>query len=728
MIKFIKQKDGPTIGYSEKSGVTILEVDGLKFKDLNKNGVLDPYEDWRLPIEERIQDLVKRMSVHEIAGLMLYSKHQAVSSANDIFSKMFAGHYDGKLLSESDADVSDMTDEQKEFLSKDNVRHVLVTTVDNAKTAAKWSNNLQAFVEGKGLGIPVNISSDPRHTPSAHTEFNAGSGGDIFKWPEPLGLAATFDEKLVERFGNIAAQEYRAMGITTALSPQIDLATEPRWMRFNGTFGEDTRLATDLARAYIDGFQTTSDTNGWGSLSVNAMVKHWPGGGSGEGGRDAHYGYGKYAVYPGSNFTEHMKPFLDGAFKLNGGTQKASAVMPYYTISYDQDKVYNENVGNSYSKYIIQDLLRTRYEYDGVVCTDWMITQDTESIDSFMTGKSWGVETLTEAQRHYKILEAGVDQFGGNNEIEPVLEAYQIGVCEHGEDKMRLRFETSAKRLLRNIFHTGLFENPYLDPEVAQEGVGNPNAMKEGYEAQVKSVVMLKNHNHVLPIKERKKIYIPNRRINEGYDWFGNIVPVHEEDPVNRRLVSKYYDIVETPSEADFAIVLVMSPQSQGYDAKEGYLPLSLQYRPYTATAARKESIADDRSYFGKSTTTTNEQDLDIILETKEAIGNKPVIVVMNIMNPTVVKEFEKDVDGILIHFNIQHQAIMDIISGRQEPSGLLPFQMPANMETVEKQYEDVAHDMECHIDEDNNEYDFAFGLNFEGIIEDERTKKYSRK
>lgn len=181
-------------------------------------------------------------------------------------------------------------------------------------------------------------------------------------WPEPLGLAATFDPELVRRFGEIAAKEYRALGIATALSPQIDIATDPRWFRFNGTFGEDSRLATDMGRAYIDGFQSSADdaeiADGWGYDSVNAMVKHWPGGGSGEGGRDAHYACGKYAVYPGNNFEEHLKPFTEGAFRLDGPTKMASAVMPYYTVSTDQDTVNGENVGNSYNAYLIRDPLR----------------------------------------------------------------------------------------------------------------------------------------------------------------------------------------------------------------------------------------------------------------------------------------------------------------------------------------------------------------------------------
>lgn len=729
---YVQNEGGKDIAFSKDSHDKLLEVDGFAFKDLNGNGVLDPYEDWRLSIDERIGDLVKRMSVRQISGLMLYSQHQAVSSKDSLFARMFQGTYDGLSLQESGKNISELSDQQKLFLKNDDVRHVLLTVVDDAQTAARWNNNMQALVENIDLGIPVSISSDPRHTPNADTEFNAGSGGDISKWPETLGLAATFDPSYTHRFGVVGAKEYRAMGITTALSPQIDIASEPRWMRFSGTFGEDTLLSTHMAQAYCDGFQ--SSNHGWGNESVNAMVKHWPGGGSGESGRDAHFGYGKYAVYPGNNFDEHLEPFINGAFKLKDGTKQASAIMPYYTISYDIDKEDHENVGNSYSKYVITKLLREKYGYDGVVCTDWMITKDAPSLDSFLVGKCWGVENLSEASRHYKILMAGVDQFGGNNEIQPVLDAYDMGVREHGETFMRERFEKSARRLLRNIFQTGLFEVPYVDPQESQHIVGNPEFMKEGYDAQLASIIMLKNKDQVLPIKTRKKVYIPARRIDEAKDWFGNVIPYHEQFPVDKKIIEKYYDIVETCEEADFSIVFISSPDSVGYKTEEGYVPITLQYRPYEAIYARESSIAQnpedeivDRSYAHKHNVCSNSKDLDIILDTRKAMKDKPIIVSMNAKNPCVVKEFEKAIDGLFIDFNVQTQAVLDLISGKSEPSALLPFQMPADMKTVELQKEDVSHDMRCHEDEEGNIYDFAFGMNFKGVIQDERVKYYKK-
>lgn len=743
-ISTVTNKGGQTLGYSTKSGIMIITVGDLAFKDLNKNGKLDKYEDWRLPVDIRAKDLASLMSVEQIAGLMLYSRHQPIPAGA---RGPFAGTYNGKVFAESGAKASDLSDQQKEFLTKDNLRHVLVTSVQSPEIAAEWNNNVQALVEGIGLGIPANNSSDPRHGTVANAEFNAGAGGSISMWPGSLGFAATFDPTIVRRFGEIASQEYRALGITTALSPQVDIATDPRWNRTSGTFGENPYLSADMALAYVDGFQTSVGTkeiaDGWGYNSVNAMVKHWPGGGSGEAGRDAHYGFGKFAVYPGNNFTEHFIPFTHGAFKLKGKTKMASAVMPYYTISYNQDKKNNENVANNYNSYIINDLLRKKYKYDGVVCTDWLVTGDETAVDIFITGKPWGVDGLTIAQRHYKVLMAGVDQFGGNNEMAPVIEAYKMGVKEHGEKFIRARFEESAVRLLKNIFRTGLFENPYLDPLESKKIVGNSDFMQAGYEAQLKSIVLLKNEKMVLPLQKNKTVYVPKKYTPAGRNFLGVETPEKLDYPVNMNIVKKYFNVTDNPDEADYALVFISSPNSGlGYNSEEaknggtGYVPISLQYGEYKATDARDVSIAGgdkfekftNRTYKGKTVKAINITDLGMVTETYTKMKGKPVIVSINMQNPMVFSEFEKQAHAILLNFGVQDQAILDILTGIFEPSGLLPMQMPADMQTVEKQFEDVPHDMRPYKDSQGNIYDFSFGLNWKGMIKDARVLKYKKK
>ena len=737
----IVNKGGKNLGLAADSKVKILTVDGYAFKDFLGSGDLVPYEDWRLPYEERAKDLADRISIEDIAGLMLYSAHQIIPAKGPM-AAVFGGSYDGKPFEESNAAPWDLTDEQKEFIVKDRVRHVLVMGLESTETAVRWNNKLQALAESSGFGIPANNSSDPRHGAGLGAEYMGMTGEPISKWANGIGLSASFDPALVKEFGEIASAEYRALGITTALSPQIDLATEPRWMRFADTFGEHTQMTIDMTKAYCDGFQTTKDSSdGWGEDSVNTMVKHFPGGGMGEAGRDAHYAYGKYAVYPGNNFKEHLRPFTEGAFSLDGKTKKAGAVMPYYTISYGIDQKYGENVGNSYNKYLIQDLLREELGYDGVVCTDWRITHDIGEAEETFAGKCWGVENLTESERHFKALEAGVDQFGGNNNVEPVMEAYRMCCDKYGTEAADARFRRSAYRLLLNIFRTGLFENPYLDMEESLQTVGCSAFREKGYQSQLKSVTMLKNKNHVLPLQEGIKVYIPDRFIRSYMNFMSMPTGDQTVIPPGKKAASQYFEVVSTPDEADAALCFIESPISVGYDPEDrknggnGYVPITLQYRPYQADLARTPSLAGgdpledsaDRSYRGKCNTAANEADLDLVIQMREAMGEKPVITVITLKNPMVMAELEPYTDVILAEYGINPQAVLDVIAGRFTPEGLLPIQIPVDMQTVETQKEDVAFDMECYEDSEGHLYDFGFGMNFDGVIADERTSRYRK-
>ncbi len=735
----VTNKGGCSLGVAKDSRVQILTVDGYAFKDFLGTGELAPYEDWRLPYEERARDLAERLGIEDIAGLMLYSAHQLVP-AKGALAEEFGGTYNGKKYEDSHAKPWDLTDQQKEFIVKDKVRHVLIMSLESTEAAVRWNNRIQALAENSDYGIPVNNSSDPRHGAGATAEYMGVTGEPISKWANGIGLSATFDPELVKKFGQMGSAEYRALGITTSLSPQIDLATEPRWMRFADTFGEHTQMTIDMTKAYCDGFQTTKESkNGWGKDSVNTMVKHFPGGGPVEAGRDAHYAYGKYAVYPGNNFAEHLRPFTEGAFSLDGKTEKASAVMPYYTVSYNIDKKYGENVGNSYNKYLIQDLLREELGYQGVVCTDWGITHDTGKTEEEFAGKCWGVEHITEAERHLKALEAGVDQFGGNNEVAPLMDAYKMACEKYGKKETEARFRRSAYRLLLNIFRTGLFENPYLDLEESEKTVGCQAFVEAGYESQLKSVTLLKNKGNVLPMKRGLKVYVPERHIRSYLDFMS--MPTGEQDivPPGKNAAEEYFTVVENPEDADAALCFMESPISVGYDPEDrkaggnGYVPITLQYCPYKAVDGRAESIAGgdfletfrNRSYKDKWNTAANEADLDNVINMRKIMGDKPVIAIVSLKNPMVMAEFEPYADAVLVEYGVYPKAVLDILTGKFEPEGLLPLQIPKDMNTVESQKEDVAFDMECYTDSEGHCYDFGYGMNFTGVISDERTARY---
>lgn len=366
----VTNEGGETLGYSPESGVTLIERDGYAFKDMNKNGELDAYEDWRLDDDTRIADLVSKLGMNDMAGLMLFP---------GVFSNDAAAEY--------------INSGMRSLLSFD--------TTSPAAQQAETSNSWQALAEATAFGIPVQIATNPRTNNIC---------------PSSLASAATFDTELAKDIANGLAKQYRAIGITLLLGPQIDIASDPRWRRTFETYGEDPALARNMADAVISGTQSTYAEDGtdlgWGSESVIAMMKHWPGDGAGEGGRESHRETGKYTVYPGDAFETHLISFVDGGLNLSNVTESVASVMPSYSIAWSENEEYGELVGSAFSEYKIK-LLRD-YGFDGYICTDFGVTSDSET--------HWGVDDLTVAERTYKALMAGVDQLGGDSDPAPVLE------------------------------------------------------------------------------------------------------------------------------------------------------------------------------------------------------------------------------------------------------------------------------------------------------------------
>ena len=277
------------------------------------------------------------------------------------------------------------------------------------------------------------------------------------------------------------------------------------------------------------------------------------------------------------------------------------------------------------------------------------------------------------------------------------------------------------------MFRLGLFENPYLDPAVSAKVVGNPDYVEAGLDAQRRSVVLLKNKNDLLPMKKGTRLYIPGRHLESHYNFMRWIDPPKDVIPLTQKDAEGYFRLVDDPDQAEAAVVFVESPLCDCYTQADkdaggnGYLPISLQYRPYRATAAREHSIAKgdyrendcDRSYKDKWNTPYNTSDMDNILNARKAMGDKPVFVVLQIHNPCVVAEFENQVDGILAHFGVENSVLMEILSGEKKPGGRLPLSLPANMETIERHCEDVFDDYEAHVDEVGNRYGYGFGLSY---------------
>jgi beta-glucosidase len=491
----------------------------------------------------------------------------------------------------------------------------------------------------------VTIASDPRH--AFGLNIAASLPAEEFSlWPEPLGLAATRDPALLRQFGDMARQEYLAVGIRLALHPMADLATEPRWARAAGTFGEDAHLSAQLVHAYVKGFQGET----LGPSSVATMVKHFSGGGPQKDGEDAHFPYGKEQVYPGNNFDYHIIPFEEGAFKAG-----VAQVMPYYGIPVGQT---SEDVGFAYNKDIITGLLREEYGFDGVLCSDWGLVTDVTMFGMlFKEASAWGVEHLSPEERLLKMLEAGIDQFGGESNPELLVKLTQQGkVTEQ-------RLDDSVRRLMLDKFRLGLFDNPYVDEQEVVNIVGNSDFVAAGEDAQRRSMILLQNtpiegsSDPVLPISDHKKIYLEN---------------------VSAELAAEYGEVVGTPEEADIAIIRISAPNYP----RDGFL--------------------DRRFHSG---------DLDFKGEEKQRLldlmSKVPTVVDIYLDRAAVIPDIAENSVALIANFGATDEVLLELVWGRFNPGGKLPFELPSSMQAVANQQEDVPYDTE------NPLFPFGHGLHY---------------
>jgi beta-glucosidase len=611
-----------------ESGV-IKTIGHYTFRDLNKNGKLDIYEDARQPAELRIKDLLAQMTIEEKAGMMFYSPVQV--------------NKDGTIEAQPAKDfLSSISPVGINEIDKHRITHFNLFSVPAPDTLAIWYNRLQQYEEKTRLGIPLTIASDPR---------NQGAGGFFSQsaktfsiWPDPLGLAAIGDEKSVEDFANISRQEYLAVGIRQCLHPQVDLATEPRWPRISGTFGEDAQLTSRLTIAYINGYQGIKlDSN-----SVACMTKHFPGGGPQKNGLDPHFEFQKGQVYPGNNFNYHLIPF-EAAFKA--GT---AAIMPYYGVPMGQQNV--EEVGFSYNKAIITGLLRKKYSYDGVVCTDWGLVSDVKLGSVNFAARAWGVEKLNTEERVQKLIEAGIDQLGGENLPDIIVKLVKEGKLSEQ------RIDSSVVRLLRLKFQLGLFDNPFVDAKKAGEIVGNPEFKKAGEDAQRRSFTLLKNDSHILPLTPDKlKIYVKN---------------------VDAKIAAAYGTVVDDPKKADIAIIRLKTPS-------------------YTIPEAKGNPIAGmfhfgDLDFKGK--------ELEDILLLEKTV---PTVVDIYLDRAAVIPEISKYSKALIANYGSSDAALLDVLFGKYKPGGHLPLELPSSMDAVRNQKEDMPYDSKDPL------YKFGFGLSY---------------
>ncbi|WP_331773445.1 glycoside hydrolase family 3 protein (plasmid) [Embleya sp. NBC_00888] len=557
---------------------------------------MEPYEDPRLPTDERVADLLGRMTLAEKAGLMCCGR-------------MIPG--DGTRMPSG-----------AELIAERGINTFGLTAMPVPVEMARWNNHVQDLAATTRLGIPVTLASDPRHGFTANPA-TAFTGGAFSRGPEPIGLAATDDPALVEEYAAAMAAELRAVGVRVAIHPMADLATEPRKPRTSGTFGEDAGRAGRILAAYIRGFQGKR----LGRDSVACMTKHFPGGGPQENGEDPHFAYGARTVYPGGNLDYHLKPF-EAAFEV--GTAQ---VMTCYSIPVGTALA---EVGASFNRDILTGLLRERYGFDGVVCSDFNVLTGMEIPGIVaLPPRNWGVEHLSLAEQAVLMLHAGVDQFGGETRSDLIVDAVRSGAVDES------RIDESARRILRDKFRLGLFDDPYVDPEAAEQVIGHPTHIELGRRVQQHALVRLSGEPFTT--SPRPRLYVEN---------------------IDPEVAARYGTVVERPEDADLAVIRVDAP----YEAREGLLERHFH-------AGSLDFPADELDRLGKLCATVPTA-IDVFLD-----------------RAAILTELAHCATALLADFGADDDLVLDAVFGRSSTPGTLPFDLPSSMRAVEDSREDVPFD-----------------------------------
>ena len=600
--------------------VTLLKSDDLTFRDLNKNNLLDVYEDHRLTSEIRVNDLLARMTTEEKVGQMF---HPPFTLNPDLLMLIYEIAIRGNKLTEAK-------------IVFDNITHFNLYGNPSPSELAKKINYFQQIASKTRLGIPITISSDPIHEVPKGGGVASFSVDGYSKWPSQLGFAATNDPSIIQNFAEIARDEYLATGIRTALHPMSDLATEPRWARNFGTFGSNAELSSKMTLAYMDGFQGKNIS----AKSVHTMVKHFPGGGPQESGLDPHLYSGRNQNYPGNNFDYHLLPFKD-AIKNN-----LKVIMPYYGIPIGMT---NEDVAMGYNKYILSDLLREELGFDGVVCSDWGI----------ITGRHWGVDNLSIRERYKKSLLAGIDQYGGEDDPEQI-----INLINDNEISIE-RINNSVRRILINKFDLGLFDNPYVDEKLIKDRVATDKNIASGLDAQRKSIVLLENDG-ILPLKNEQSVFV---------------------DGLDKRIASSFGKVVNDPEKADIIIMYIHTVFNGNQESG-----LNRLFDNFLSILFPNGDLNFDD---------------EITSKIKKYSKNNNLIVVVDLNRPAILQEIKSLTAGLIGTFGVLDEVIFEAIYGNFNPSGKLPFEIPSSMEEVKKQKEDLPDDT------DNPSYEYGYGISY---------------
>ncbi len=676
----------PTV---EARSVDLLYDDGLPFKDLNKNGRIDVYEDWRQPIAARVADLLSQMGLEEKAGMLMIDQLNADKGGQ---VPEFA---DGLLNEQS----------MRRFIFRNTVTNVPLDASGNPffgaqvtpYETAQFTNAVQEMCESSRLGIPALFKSNPRnHFEEGWMGGLDASVGAFSAWPKEAGLAATRDMEVVAEFSQAVAEEWVAVGIRGMYGYCLDLSTEPRWFRITETFAQDADLVSEIATVLVTHIQGKSLNH----RSVAITMKHFPGGGPQEGGADPHFEFGKFQAYPGDNFDYHYRPFI-AAIKAG-----VSAIMPYYGVPVGQRYLPND-VGMSFSKGIVTDLLRGELGFEGNVNSDTGIA----------TMMPWGVEDKTVTERVAQAINAGVDVLSGLSDNQPILQALDTGNISEA------RIDDAVSRLLLEQFQLGLFENPYADPNRAGYILGSRITQSRAEFAQRKAVVLLENRGGLLPLE----MPTPKEQV-DPLVAMGFRSQASSDEPKPEPVTKQLYvmgmnpDVVSGTEWNEFDVV------SGDYDAENGetrpVVPEGTDYAVIRVVVGNQSRIGGgflpvpdpeelDLIAFSdmeRSNSWVVMPSLEDIKGVMSEIGAERTVLAIRFRQPFVLDEESglRDAGAIVATFGSGDAALMDVITGKHEPQGKLPFSLANSAEAILRQHSDVPG-----YDAADTLYEFGHGLSY---------------
>ncbi|PAE34900.1 glycoside hydrolase family 3 protein [Bacillus sp. 7884-1] len=644
----------------------IIEIDGLKFKDLNNSGKLEPYKDWRLSPKERAENLVSLMNIDEKVGMMLINSRPMGLSQKDKSKTSHDGVLDEAIIEKGETIFAlSKVYGTTHTIENMHLRHFILRDNWSPSQMAEWVNKMNELCEGTRLGIPCLIASNSRNE-HAEAVFGMNDASGIFStWPGTLGLAAAAkgdmknggDASLISQFAQIAHDEWDATGLRKGYMYMADTVTDPRWQRIYGTFGEDTEFISDAIGRLIDGFQGEE----LGKHSIAMTTKHFPGGGARENGFDPHYEEGKWNLYPtpGSLEQYHLPPFRAA---VEHGT---SSFMPYYSIpsikksvvqEFEGQDIPFEEVGFTFNHYFLQHILREKLGFKGYI-----------NSDSGVTSKmSWGVEHLSEAERFAKAVNAGTDLISDSNDVENLKKAIENGWISEK------RINEANVRLLAEMFTLGLFDDrTYVSPDYAASVVSTPAHWEAAYEAHKKSVTILKNSNQTLPLKAEnvngKKVYV--EVLHKETERAASYTEKARQECEELGL----FTLVNNYEEADVAI-LFLHPKSGAYfNATPGLLELEL--------CENKTLTALDGTTY-QETTLTGMDHLKEVCDSVHVRGGK-VIISVNFTLPWILGNVEPLADALIAGYDTFIKPQFEVIADQFQPVGVLPLTLPASDEVI---------------------------------------------